>query len=113
LSDVICCWMRLFSAFWKLKCRFLCKLHFTFPTQYARARWTNFSWRRLSSWSARIPRCPSRFAKSALPSYGCSARWKCFWFVAASEGKYFEGLQLALQGSRVGTEAVASVVHLQ
>jgi hypothetical protein len=71
LREVICCWMRLFSAFWKLKWRFLHKLHFTSPPRCGPARSTGSSSRRPSSSSALIPACPSRCAGSAPPSCGC------------------------------------------
>ena len=111
LREVICCWIRLFSAFWKLKWRFLHKLHFTFLPRCGPARSTSSSSRRQSSSSALIPGCPSRCVGSELLFCGCWARSRCSWFVAEWGSKYLESLQLALQGGRVRAEAVTGLVH--
>lgn len=110
--EVICCWILLFSAFWKLKCLFLSKLHFTSPPQYALIHWINFSWHLQSSSWELIQECPSHFSKSALPSYDCSTHSICFLSAAKSTHIYLQRLQLTLQRSRVRPETVTCVVHL-
>ena len=82
LREVICCWILLFSAFWKLKCLFLSKFHITFLLQYEPTRLIDSSSHRLFSLSALTLKYPSSFWGFGLTFYGCWASWKCFWFVA-------------------------------
>ena len=111
-KEVICCCILLFSAFWKLKCLFLSNTMLTFPPRCGPARWKDSSWHPQSSWWGLTPVCPSHCAGSGPTFCGCWASWRCFWFVAGWGDKYLECLQFAFEGSGVGAEAVAGLVHL-
>ncbi len=105
-NAVICCWILLFSAFWKLKCLFISssiltnsfdKLFFT-SAVFIVSTDSNVSFSDLKIWTSFL------WLLSSFEMFLI-----CCWIIT---NKYLKSLKFSLEWGRIGSEALGSIVEV-